>query len=208
MPRHRDFALDARPSYGFEVFDALMQELRDAIPHSETLTEVLDALRLEGRQLDVDQLASELQLDADVVEIVKRLASWGDCGLMIHEFATVCVARINAASLAGMCDLTTFVFAQRCDHGFALSFEDENGGHGDLGVYEHPLSLLELIVVIDGVLVVQAPYEVVDADWRSGYFSDPSMTVRVSSTFYEQLQVWYEQAIAEWIVAHSNKVTE
>lgn len=128
--------------------------------------------------------------------------AWGDRGELLYEFGGVRVATIAAGSLLGHTDLATFIFAQRSERGFALNFEDENGGQGELGEFERPLSLLELIVVIDGVLLRQAPYDVADGDWRSGYLADPSMTVRVSSPFYAQLSRWYEQAVSEWLTAH------
>lgn len=206
MPRPRDFRLFERPrSYGFESFDDLLKRLHAAVPDTAVFNEVLAALQLDGRQLDAHQLAHDLHLDAQVVEIVAQLAAWGDRGELIHHLASVCIATITAGSLLGHADLATFVFAQRRERGFALNFEDENGGHGELGEFERPLSLLELIVVVDGVLLRQAPYDVTDGDWRSGYLGDPSMTVRVSSAYYAQLSAWYEQAIAEWIAAYRPK---
>lgn len=202
MPRPRDFLLFQRPrSYGFESFDELMRELRGALPNAEIFAEVLAALQLEGRQLDASHLARDLHLDPPAVEVIEQLAAWGDQGELLYEFGSVCLATITAGSLLGHTDLATFIFAQRRERGFALNFEDENGGHGELGEFERSLSLLELIVVVDGVLLRQAPYDVTDGDWRSGYLGDPSMTVRVSSAHYEQLSAWYEQAIAEWIAA-------
>lgn len=152
MPRQRDFLLFDRPrSYGFESFDDLMKELRAAVPDSDVCAEVLAALQLEGRQVDVDQLAHDLRLDRRVAEIVEQLANWGDRGELLHHFASVRLATINAGSAVGHTDLTTFVFAERRDRGFAVVFEDENGGHGTVGTYEYPLSLIEFIMVLDGI---------------------------------------------------------
>lgn len=206
MPRHRDFRLFERPStYGFESFDDLMKRLRAAVPDSDVCAEVLAALQLEGRQLDVDQLATELQLDAPVVSIVEQLASWGG-ELLVDEVGACRIATVNAGSLLGHCDLATHLLARRCERGFELFFMDENGGYGQLGEYAQPLSLLELTVVLDGILIIQVPYDVVDGTWQSGYFrGDPSMTVRVSSPYYPELSAWYSEAIAEWIAAHDRE---
>lgn len=203
MPGQRDFRLFDRPrSYGFESFDDLMSRLRAAVPDSNVCAEVLAALQIEGRQLDVDQLAMELQLDAPVVLIVEQLAGWGD-ELLLDEVGVRRIATVNAGSLLGHCDLATHLLARRCDRGFELFFMDENGGYGQLGEYAQPLSLLELTIVLDGILIIQAPYDVVDGTWQSGYFrGDPSMTVRVSSPYYPRLSAWYEEAIAEWVAAH------
>lgn len=144
MPRARDFRLFERPrSYGFEPFDDLMKRLRAAVPDSHVRPEVLAALQFDGRQLDADQLAHDLHLDQRVVEVIEQLAAWGDRGELIHHFASVCIITITAGSLLGHTDLATFIFAQRRERGFALIFEDENGGHGELGEFERPLSLLE-----------------------------------------------------------------
>lgn len=203
MPRLHDFRLFDRPrSYGFESFDELITRLRAAVPNAEVLGEVVAALQLDGRRLDAHQLAADLHLSPPVVEIIEQLAAWGDRGELLYEFASVCLATIASGSLLGHTDLATFIFAQRRERGFTLIFEDENGGYGELGEFERPLTLLELIVVVDGVLLRQAPYDGTDGDWRSGYFGDPSMTVRVSSAYYAQLSGWYKQAIAEWIAAH------
>lgn len=203
MPRHRDFRLfDRPPSYGFEQFDELMRELRAALPDTDVVAEVLATLQLEGRQLDAHQLAHDLHLSPTVVEVVEQLAAWGDRGELLYEFGSICISTITAGSLLGHTDLATFIFAQRRERGFAVMFEDENGGHGELGEFERPLSLLEVVIVTDGALLRQAPYDASDGDWRSGYLGDASMTVRVSSSYYPQLSAWYEQAIAEWIAAH------
>jgi len=208
MPHPRDFRLFERPrSYGFESFDELMRELRAALPDTDVFAEVLATLQIEGRDLDADHLARELHLETHVVEAVAQLASWGDIELLIHEFGAVCLATINSGSLLGHCDLATHLLARRCERGFELLFTDENGGYGQLGEYAQPLSLLELTVVLDSILIIQAPYDVVDGNWQTGYFCDPSMTVRVSSPFYyEQLSAWYAQAIAEWIAVHGGEV--
>jgi len=207
VPRRRHFVLHDRPSsYGFETLDVLLQQLRNVVADGEVFAEVLAALHLEGRQLDVAHLASELQLNNRVGEIVEHLAVWGDAGFSVSAFGARCIARVHAGSLLGHTDLTTFIFAQRRENGFELFFEDENGGRGDLGEYTPPLSLLELTVVINGVPVVRAPYDVTDGDWRSGYFAgDPSMTVRVTSSIYDQLEAWYEQVIEEWLAAREGE---
>src|ERR1700688_2292190 len=126
MSCHADFPLDFRPSYGFEQFDRLLQQLRDAIPRIETRAEILAALQLEGRDLNVDELATELHLKPGIVEVVRELAAFGDEGDWVHEFGAVCIAKVNAGS-DGMCDQTTFVFARRSEQGIEFFFEDENG---------------------------------------------------------------------------------
>jgi hypothetical protein len=207
MPRSRDFRLFDRPrSYGFESFDDLMQQLRAAISAPDVIAEALAALQLDSRQVDADQLAHDLHLDRQVVEIIEHLAAWGDRGEQIHAFASVRLATINAGSALGHCDLSTAVLAQRTERGFAVLFADENGGHGELGEFVQPLSFLELIVVVDAALLRQAPGDISDGAWQSGYFDgDPTMTVRVSSPHYSSLASWYEQAVAEWTAAQRSE---
>jgi len=205
MPRPGDFPLfDRPPSYGFEQFDELMRRLRAAVSDTDVFAEVLATLQLEGRDLDTDHLARELHLDHALVAIIERLAAWGDRGELTHHFACVRIATINSGSLVGMCDLSTMVVAERREDGVALFYEDENGGHGDVGVYQQPLSLLELIVVTDGVLLVQAPYPTSSADWRDHYLDDETMRLTVRSPFYEPLQRWYEESVREWRETHGN----
>lgn len=204
MPRQRNFPLFERPrSYGFERVDELMEALRAGLPDINVFADVVAALLLEGPQLDVDQLTPDVCLDPRAAEIIEQLAVWSDRGEQIHHFASVRIASISAGSLFGPCDLSTVVVAQWHERGVALFFEDENGGQGDLGVFAQPLSLIELIVVIDGVLLRQAPYDVTGGDWRTGYLCDLSMMVHVSSSCYRALSVWYEQAITEWIAAYA-----
>jgi len=182
-----------------------MQQLRDAIAEAEVFAEVLAALHLEGRQLDVDQLASELRFDAGVVEIVEKLAGLGDNGLLIHEFASVCVATINAGSLASMCDVSMFLFARRRERGFEYFYRTENGGGGELTVSTQLLSLIELVVLVDGVLVAEAPSPSPSDDWRDVYLVDATMHITVRSPFYDELQRWYATSITEWRTAHDTE---
>lgn len=123
-------------------------------------------------------------------------------------FGARCIARIHAGSLLGHTDLTTDVLAQRRENGFALFFADENGAHGDLGEYTQPLSLLEIIVIIDGVLLVQGPDPTDSSDWRDHYLGDETMDVTVRSAFYKELTRWYEESVREWRAAHGDEGSE
>lgn len=204
MSRVATFQFDLRPDYGFDAFDRLLGRLRNAIADVGTGAEVLAALRLEGRDVDAKQLATELNLDLDIAEIVAQLAAFGDEGDWVHAFGAVCIARINAGSLVSMCDATTYVFAIRTGSAIEYRWWDENDGTGYLGVRDRPLSLIEAIEMVDAVLRLQAPYDVGD-DWRSGYLTDDSMVVQVSSTVYEQLRTWYDRAVIEWLVSHGSR---
>lgn len=199
LPGTFDFALDFRPDY-FAQFDALLQRLRDAVPDIALRAELLAALQLEGRDLDAEQLTGELQLGQDVGDVVEQLAAFGDQGHWVHSFASVHIAQIAAGS-DGMCSVTTYVLATRQAGSIEYWWQDENGGRGDLGMRDHPLSLIEAIVLVDAVLLAQASYDVVGADWRSGYLVDETMHVTVRSAFYEGLQSWYEATIANWRTA-------
>jgi hypothetical protein len=203
MPNPATFVLNGRPDYRLAEFDALLHQLRDAIQDIGTRAEILAALQLEGRDLDVDELARELDLKPGIVEVVRELAAFGDEGHWVHEFGAVCIAKVNAGS-DGMCDQTTFVFARRSEQGIEFFFEDENDGRGELGVRNQPLSMFEAIAMIDAVLLTQAGYKV-GGDWRDVYLGDETMTVQVSSEFYPQLRAWYERATSEWLEAHSTK---
>ena len=182
-----------------------MQQLRGTITNDDRFAEVVAALQLEGRDLDADQLAGELHLDTAVVNVVEALAGWADRGLLEHEFASVCVATINSGSLLGRVDLTTFVFARRCDRGIELLYRDENGGGASLGFYTQAPSLLEMTVLVDAVLLAQSPVSPPTADWRDAYLQDETMHVAVTSTVYTELRRWYERSIAEWIAQHGGQ---
>lgn len=99
-----------------------------------------------------------------------------------------------------MCSLTTYVLATREGGSIEYSWEDENGGQGDLGVRDEPLTMAEAIEMIDAVLLAQEGYT--GGDWRDVYLCDETMVVTVSSESYPQLREWYETAIAEWRAAH------
>lgn len=196
-----DFDLGFRPDYGFAEFDRLLARLRDAIPDVGVRAEVLAALELEGRDLDIAELSDELPLGPTVMTIVEQLAAFGDDGDWVHAFGSVLVARISAGSLAGMCDATAFVMATRKGNRIEYSWEDENGGAGDLGESDQPLSMAELIAMIDRVLLTQEGYAD-GGDWREVYLGDDTMLVAVTSAFYPQLREWYERAVRDWTAEH------
>src|SRR5260221_478711 len=131
VSRHADFALDFRPDFGFAAFDQLLQQLRDAIPEIESLAEVLAALQLDGRGLDVDALATEQHLTPDIVEVVRELAAFGDQDHWVHEFGSIHVAQLSAGSWDGMCSVATYVMATRKGSEIEYAWQDENGGEGD-----------------------------------------------------------------------------
>ena len=197
MPAFRLF--DRPRSHGLEDFDQLERRLRIAVADPQCFAEVWEALEVDGRLLDVHQLASDLHLDPSAVEIVEQLAVWGYQGELLHEFGSVCIATITAGSLLGHVDLSTFIFARRRRRGLVVVAADENGWHAELGEFGQPLFLFELVVVIDSVLLRQAPYDVSGGDWRSGYLGDSSMTLRVSSAYYPELSIWYHDAVEQWI---------
>lgn len=208
MPRHGDFVLDHRPGYGFEEFDELMQQLRTALADTEVLAEALAALHLEGRQLDAQQLARDLHLDAHVAAVIELLASWGDDGLLVHEFGAKCVATICTSSLSGHVDVTTYILARRCERGIEYLYCDENGAGATLGFYAQPPSLLEMTVLVDAVLLAQSPIPLPTGEWRDAYLQDDTMHVTVRSAFYDELSRWYEESIHEWREAHESEDTE
>jgi len=202
VPRHSDFALHERADYGFDRFDRLLAAL-ERIEDTSIRAEVLAALEAEGRNLDVDALAAHYELSPSVADTVRRLAAFGDAAELIHSFGAIHVAQVTAGSTLGHCDVTTFVMASRRDRGIVYWFQDENADSpSDLGIREQPLTLLEAIVLVDATLVAQAPHPVVDGDWSSGFFADPTMGVQVQSRFHPQLHAWYQAAIHEWIESH------
>ncbi|MGH3644978.1 MAG: hypothetical protein ACRDUX_38855 [Mycobacterium sp.] len=204
MPRHADFPIDHRPDL-FGEFDALIRELRSLVTCMSTHAEIIAALGTDGRQLDVDQLAAELCLEPDVAAIVRRLATFGDMGEQVHSFASLVLARINAGSLAGSVDLTTYVMATRRCGRVEVWWQDENGGTGTVGMRAQVPSVLEITVLVDAVLVAQAPYDVGDGDWRCGYLVDDSMVVTVTSETYPPLREWYRRAVSEWSAEHDRE---
>lgn len=93
MPRTADFAIDYRPRL-FDEFDNLIHELSRIVPCVVTRAEIKAALEVEGRQLDVDQLAVDLHLKPRVLELVRGLSEFGDDGGQVHAFASVILARM------------------------------------------------------------------------------------------------------------------
>lgn len=164
MPDPSQFRLHERPDYGFSEFDRLLQQLRDAIPDIGTRAEVLAALQLAGRDLDVDDLAREQDLTPDIVEVVRELSAFGDEGRWVHEFGSVHVAQISAGSFDGMCSVTTYVLATRKGSEIEFWWQDENGGEGELGVRNQPVTMAEVITLIDTVLLAQESYTVERGD--------------------------------------------
>lgn len=198
MPCSNCVDLHYRPNYGFEPFDSLLDQLKGQTDRS-TRSEILTALEWEGRHLDVKALASLLSLVPELVEVVRLLAAFGDRGEVVHVFAAVPLARITSGSLLGACDLTTYLFARRCRGQIEYFWRDENDAtEHDLGTRDQPLSLVEAIVMVDAVLVAQAPHDVVGGDWRTGYFCDDSMVVSVASEIYPGMREWYRRVVSEW----------
>lgn len=201
-PRPGDFPLDRRADLGLAGFDRLVTLLHQ-LTDPAVCAKILDALEADGRETDVGALAAAHRLSGLAVRVIDELAAFGDQGESVHAFGTVHVAQLSTGSLLGHCDLTTFVLARRQQGRIAYSFADENGGCGQLGCRDQPLSLLETIVLVDATLVAQAPYPISDGDWRTGYLCDPAMQVQVRSRIFPELQAWYEAAIAEWSAAES-----
>lgn len=204
VPRQTDFALDARADYDLARFDRLLARLQ-RIADASTYARILAALEAEGRNLDVDDLVVRYALTPASVDVVVQLAAFGDRGELTHAFASVSVAQITAGSTLGHCDMTTLIFATRQRGRIAYWYANENGGRANLGVRDQPLSLLEAITLVDAVLIVEAPYPVVDGHWCSGYLTDPTMQVQVRSRFHGELQRWYEAVIAEWTAAQEGR---
>jgi hypothetical protein len=190
------------PSYGFETFDRLLEQLREVIPRVAVRAEVLAALRMEGRQLDRLHLGAGLNLEPRAVGIIERLATWGDTGSPVHVFGSVCLVGISVGSLGGKNAVTTYVMASRKGGQIRLWWVDESGRHGDLGACNHPLSMLEMIVVVDAVLLAHAPNPLPDGDWQDGYISDQLRNVRVRSEVYPELGRWYDSGITKWLATH------
>lgn len=201
MPRLSDFDLHFRPDLGFDQFDALLARLYEQFP-PPVRYEVLAALELEGRDLDVHALAAAHHLTPDATATVAQLASFGDRGMAVHEFAAVHAAQITAGSDLGHCDLTTYIMAGRRGREIVFLRLDENGGGGELGIVSQVPSLIELVVLVDAALIAQAPYPVTDGDWRTGYLGDPTMRIQVRAALYPQLRRWYQLAVDEWLAAH------
>lgn len=201
MPRLSEFDLHFRPYLGFEQFDVLLARLHEQVPVPARY-DVLAALELEGRDLDIHAVAAAYHLTQGATAVVAELASFGDRGMLAHQFGAVHVAEITAGSDLGHCDLTTYILARRRGGDIVFSRLDENGGGSELSTVSQVPSLIELVVLVDAALVAQAPYPVTDGDWRTGYLGDPTMLIVIRSGFYPQLRRWYQLAVDEWLAAH------
>jgi hypothetical protein len=146
-----------------------------------------------------------LDLAPSIADVVRILAVFGDDGQQLHTFGSVVLARINAGSLVGSVDLTTYVLATRRGGQVEIWWQDENGGTGSLGMMEQVPSFLECTVLLDAVLVAQAQYDLVGGDWRSGYLCDDTMVVGITSEIYPQLREWYRRAVSEWNCERNQK---
>lgn len=191
--------MDQRPDYGLTEFDALLTVL-DEIPEA-LRAEIRDAL--VDRQLDVETLAKEHHLPQPVIERLEQLQWWGDEDLSRQPFGSVLVATISGASSAGRVDYVAHVFAVREAGHVAYSMADDAGGDAELGESAEPLTLGEMIRLVDRVLAENAPWPTDPGDILAGYFEqDREFDLRVHSTRYPGLERWYREAVREWLATH------
>jgi hypothetical protein len=190
-----------RPDYRLAEFDALLTVL-DEIPDESLRAEIRDALG--GRELDVEALAEEHNLPRYVIDRLDQLQWWGDEDLSESQpFGSIRVATVSGASSAGGVDYVAHIFACRDAGRIVYSMTDDAGGDLELGESVEPMTLGEMIQLVDRFLAENAPWPTDPSDSLAGYFDqDREFDLRVHSTVYPDLQRWYREMVREWLAAH------
>jgi hypothetical protein len=192
--------MDERPDYGFAEFDALLTVL-DEIPDATVREEIREAL--VDRQLESEALVQEYDLPENVVDRLELLQDWGFEDSGAQPFGSVRIATISGASSAGMVDYVADIFACREAKHIAYSMADDAGGDAELGESAEPLTLGEMIRLVDRLLAENAPWPTDPGDVLAGYFEqDREFDLRVRSKIYPELERWYHEAVREWLTAH------
>lgn len=192
--------MDQRPDYGLTSFDALLTVL-DEIPDATVREEIREAL--VDRQLKSEVLVPEYDLPENVVDRLGQLQNWGFEDSGAQPFGSVRIATISGASSAGMVDYVAHIHACREAGHIAYSMADDAGGDAELGESAEPLTLGEMIRLVDRVLAENAPWPTEPGDVLAGYFEqDREFDLRIHSKVYPELERWYCEAVREWLAAH------
>lgn len=201
MPNRRAFRVDHRPAHPFKEFDELLSAL-DEIADPDLREEVGDALA--DRALDTDWLREQVALEPGTLQRLTQAQHWGDEDLSVPQpLGSIVVATISGASTVGMPDYVAYVFARREGHRIAYSMADDAGGEVELIDGPEPLTLAEMIGLVDRVLVDNTPWPGDPTDILAGYFAeDRQFDLRVHSDAYPQLERWFAEAVREWLAAH------
>lgn len=191
--------LDETPagSYGLEVFDAALGVLNH-ISDRDARREILD--RLEQQDVDVDELAVEMDLPAGIRDGLRRLAAFGDRKSMVWVFGGAEVVDLHVEAPYGRVDYNGSIFAIRECGRIHFVFVDENQYSRDLGWADRAVPMRAIITLVEEVLRNGAH---ADCDWRDTRLGQqPDLDILVSSRVYPQLGAWFDQQIAEWRARH------
>lgn len=195
MPDPYRFPIHERPDYRLDEFDALVTVL-DKIVDATLREEIRDAIA--NRERDVEARAEEHQLPQDVVDRLEQLQDWGSEDLCEQPFGSILLTTVSGASSAGRVDYVAHIFARRDTGRIAYSIADDARGDAELAESAEPLTLGEMIQLIDRVLAENAPWPTDPSDWRAGYFGqDREFDLRIHSKVYPELERWYREAVRE-----------
>ena len=168
MPDPTRFPMQLLPDYHFNELDELLAVL-DEISDETLREEIRDALA--DRELDVESLAAEHSLPRHVLNRLEQLQDWGSDDLCGQPFGSVVLATVSGACSSGRIDYVAYLFARRDDGRIVYSMSDDAGGDADLAESTEPLTLREMIQLVDRFLAENAPWATDPSDWLAGYWS-------------------------------------
>jgi hypothetical protein len=220
MPDESNFKMEFIPDYGLDEFDQLFTVLEqiDAVIRGEIGDLVFE------RELDPKEGVTKYNLSLEVAEGLDQLQGFGDTG-DLQPFGTVEIATVSGASYFGG-GYNAAIYARRnwatydacigkfletkSEFGVTIldpfgsgeiiyEFTDDSDGAGELAISAEPLTMQEMIKLVDAFLFENAPGTPTRNDWRPGYLrQEPDFDLTVRSDFYPELKRWYLESVAEW----------